>query len=238
MIKLSVITVCRNDKDGLERTLQSVVSQTFSDFEYIVIDGGSTDGSVEIIGKFEPGITRWMSENDKGTYDAMNKGIALARGEYCLFLNAGDFLADRRTLENVFAYGYHEDILYGDMILMKGSGESLPKVSPKKITLRRMLADTLWHPVSFIKRSLFTDFGTYDLRFRIVADYEFFLRVLIGKKVSRKHIPIAISVFDETGISSNMKYREQLIRERKEAQDSYFNPLLLFCFRLYSKWRN
>lgn len=238
MPEISIITVCLNDKIGLEKTIQSVITQTFYDYEFIIVDGGSTDGSLEVLNKYSDRITNWVSEKDMGIYDAMNKGISKSKGRYCLFLNAGDYLAEENVLEEFYKWGRKEDIVYGDMILKnKGNTETLMK-SPDSVSMRRMLADTIWHPVSFINRKLFEQYGQYDLQFRIVADYEFFVRTIIKEKVTTFHIPKVISIFDDSGISSDMNYRAELIKERNRVQDLYFNPFLLYCFRLYSKWRN
>jgi glycosyltransferase involved in cell wall biosynthesis len=238
MPKLSIITINFNDNNGLEKTIKSVVSQTFTDFEYIIIDGGSTDGSIDVIKKYSDRINYWISEKDNGIYNAQNKGIANAKGEYCLFLNSGDYLVDKNVLQNVFLKNYHEDILYGDMLIDWGNGNVKHGKMPDNITSIQMLTDTLWHPVSFIKKELFIKYGRYDESYEMVADYEFFVRTIIAKRVSTKHIPIEIVVFDTLGVSSNMSKRTQLIKERKKVQDIYFNPVLLALFRLYSKLRN
>jgi glycosyltransferase involved in cell wall biosynthesis len=238
MPEISIITVCLNDKIGLERTIQSVLAQNFTDIEFFIIDGGSSDGSLDVLKKYSNRITNWVSEKDNGIYDAMNKGISKSRGRYCLFLNAGDYLAEENVLEEFYKWGRKEDIVYGDMILKtKDNKETLMK-SPDSVSIRRMLVDTIWHPVSFIKRTLFENYGPYNLQFKIVADYEFFVRTIIKEEVTTFHIPKVIAVFDDSGISSNMNNRDALIKERNQVQDLYFNRFLLYCFRLYSKWRN
>ena len=238
MPEVSIITVCLNDKIGLEKTIQSVLSQTFYDFEFIIVDGASTDGSQDVLKKHSSRITNWVSEKDNGIYDAMNKGISKSKGRYYLFLNAGDFLANENVIEEFYKWGRGEDIVYGDMILKKKNNEELLMKSPEHVSIRRMLTDTIWHPVSFIKRELFELYGLYDLKYKIVADYEFFVRTIVKEKVTTFHIPIVVSVFDDSGISSNMNHRDALIKERNHVQDLYFNRFLLYCFRWYSKWRN
>jgi len=116
--KLSIITVNLNNAEGLRKTIESVVTQTFTDFEYIIIDGGSTDGSVEIIKLYADKITYWVSEPDKGIYNGMNKGIMVAKGEYCQFLNSGDWLVNENVLKEVFA---DVDIVYGDLKIPNGN---------------------------------------------------------------------------------------------------------------------
>jgi glycosyltransferase involved in cell wall biosynthesis len=238
MPKLSVITINYNNGSGLEKTIKSVISQTYPDFEFIIIDGGSTDDSVEIIKSYFDKITCWVSEKDTGIYNAQNKGIDLAKGEYCLFLNSGDSLVDRNVLETTFSVQNNSDIIYGDMQTVDKNQRIEHLKMPQMIGSKQLYADTLWHPVSFIKRELFSKYGKYDEQYKIVADYEFFVRVILNKKVSTKHIPIEIAVFDTSGVSADISKRSQLIEERKKIQDMYFNPVLLILFRLYTKLRN
>ena len=238
MPKLSIITINFNNVNGLEKTVKSIISQLFKDFEFILIDGGSTDGSVDVIKKYSDKITFWVSEKDNGIFNAQNKGITEAKGEYCLFLNSGDCLVNENVLQNIFSEKKSADIIYGDMITVDEFGVKKHLKMPNHIGVKRMLADTLWHPVSFIKRELFLKFGNYDEQYRIVSDYEFFGRMIISKKVPSKHVPIEVAVFDTSGLSSEMSKRKELETERKMVQDKYFNPILLFFFRLYSKIRN
>ena len=238
MPKLSIVTINFNNADGLEKTIKSVVSQTFSDFEFILIEGASTDKSGEVIKNHADKFSYWVSEKDKGIFNAHNKGIAKAKGEYCLFLNSGDCLVDEDVLKRVFSKNETADIIYGDMITVDASGLKKHLKMPDHVGVKRMLTDTLWHPVSFIKKELFAKYGTYNEQYKIVSDYEFFVRMIISKKVSTKHIPMDIAIFDTSGISSDMLKRKELEEERKQVQNMYFNPVLLFFFRLYSKFRN
>lgn len=221
MPKLSVITINFNNKDGLERTIRSVIAQTFTDYEYIVIDGGSTDGSVEIIKKYASGITYSVSEKDGGIYNAQNKGIKVAKGEYCLFLNSGDFLVDKKVLNNVFSKNHSEDILYGNMMIDWGNKKVTLGKMPDAISLYHMYTDTLWHPVSFIKKQLFEKYGNYDERYKIVADYEFFFRSIIVNKVTVRHIASTVSQFSIDGLSSKPENKLLEQEERKSVQKKY-----------------
>ena len=110
-MKLSIITINFNDREGLDKTIQSVINQAYKEFEYIVIDGASTDGSVDVIKKYADKLTHWVSEPDSGIYNAMNKGTQMASGEYCLYLNSGDFLAEDDVLERLFENDFNEDIV-------------------------------------------------------------------------------------------------------------------------------
>ncbi|MGP8214409.1 MAG: glycosyltransferase family 2 protein [Bacteroidia bacterium] len=223
MPKLTIITVNYNNKTGLDKTIRSIVQQTYSDFEYIIIDGGSDDGSTDIIRQYKDKINFWVSEKDSGIYNAMNKGIALANGEYCLFLNSGDSLFEKDTLEKVFnKTNYTEDIIYGNM-LIDFSGKQVLGKMPEKITFEQMMADTLWHPVSFIKRKLFNTYGNYREDLKIVSDYDFFIKTILINKVSALHIPITVCVFPVDGISSQSSNANLIKAEREKVQLAYFS---------------
>ncbi len=227
MPKLSIITINLNNREGLEKTIKSVVNQTFKDYEYIVVDGNSTDGSVEIIGKYEDKIYFSISERDTGVYNAMNKGIHHARGEYCLFLNSGDYLYSENTLAEVFSKERKEDIVYGNMIIEYASGKKELGKMPDQITMEHMIKDTLWHPVSFIKRDIFERFGLYREDLKITADYDFFLKNIFINKVITCHIPVPIAVFLLGGMSSHPSNTEILKSEREKVQLQYFDKEMM-----------
>jgi len=205
------------------------VSQTFSDFEYIVIDGASTDGSVDVIKEDADRITYWVSEPDSGIYNAMNKGIGRAKGEYCLFLNSGDYLHQDAVLENVVNSSPTEDIVFGNILIDYGKHKE-PVIYNDQITLKLLLQDSLPHPATFIKKRLFDEFGFYDESFRLAGDYEFFLRALVLKKCSYKHIDIIISVFNTLGISRKREFLDINLTERRRAQNLNFSPDLVELF--------
>lgn len=151
MPKISLITINLNDVKGIERTLKSVWdNQTYTDFEHIVIDGGSTDGSVDVIKRYADKLAYWVSEPDKGIYNAMNKGILKAKGEYLLFINGGDWLAPN-ILSEVFKNSYTEDIVYGNFTYVKGDGTLIPKIYKSPLTYIDLLMYSIGHPASFIK---------------------------------------------------------------------------------------
>ena len=187
-MKLSIITVNLNNKDCLQKTINSVVSQTFKDFEWILIDGGSTDGSKELIEQFSSHISYWVSEPDKGIYNAMNKGILKAKGEYCLFLNSGDYFANGDVLDKVFAFDFDEDVVYGDQLWDYGDRMETFE-SAEKVTLRNFIGSTIPHSgVSFIKREMFEEYGLYDENYRIVSDWKWFLIAVGLGKATTRHI--------------------------------------------------
>jgi len=209
-MKLSIISVNLNNADGLRMTIQSVVSQTFTDYEYIIIDGGSTDDSVEIIKQYADKITYWVSEPDKGIYNAMNKGILQAKGEYCQFLNSGDLLYSDTVLIDVFRLNCTDDIITGDMlkryptnITKLDKGQAYTRWERGQIlTLYDMYWGTVNHSSSFIKRNLFNKFGLYDENYKIVSDWIFFLKTIGLAGIEVKYVNIVISCFDMTGISN------------------------------------
>jgi glycosyltransferase involved in cell wall biosynthesis len=232
---VSIITINLNNANGLEKTILSVVAQTFSDYELIVIDGNSIDYSREVIERHTTKISKWVSEKDNGIYNAQNKGIDLAMGEYCLFINSGDYLVDKNVLQKFIYAKSQADIITGDMLIADSNGNLSYANSPDKITIRKMLTDTIWHPVSFIKTELFKKFGKYNENFKIAGDYEFFVRILIKEKSSYTHLNFPVSVFSLDGLSSNAKSKTILNEERREIHNKYFNPLIVKAYRFYSK---
>ena len=224
-IKISIITVNLNNSDGLQLTLPSVLAQDFSSFEHIVIDGGSTDGSRDILEKNTDPRLSWVSGPDDGIYDAMNKGIKKAEGEYILFLNSGDRLFKKSTLKKASKYlSQGTDIVYGDMKI-SNNGVITNGIMPEEIDVVQMVRDTLWHPVSFIRKELFTKYGLYNTSFRITGDYEFFFRVIIGKRISARHIRQYIAVFDLNGLSSDSRNIDVIRDERERVQKSYLSEI-------------
>lgn len=161
MNKLSIITVNLNNQEGLNKTIESVIVQDFSDFEFIIIDGGSIDGSREIIEHYSDKINFWTSEPDSGVYQAMNKGIANAKGKYLLFLNSGDFLADQFVLKKVFSIENTADILAGKCNITKNGKVVHITNPPEEITFGYLYNKGLNHQSTFIKKSLFDKYGLY-----------------------------------------------------------------------------
>lgn len=212
-LKLSIITVNYNDAVGLQQTIESVKSQTFSNFEYIIIDGGSTDGSVDIIKKEERFITKWVSEPDKGIYNAMNKGIRKAEGEYCYFLNSGDWLHDADALEKLFSHHFIEDIIYTNCYFCKSiNGPLIEATFPneQELTFGFFIRDTLCHQAEFIRRDLFDRHAMYDEAYKIFSDYKFALTAIVHARASYKYIPEFPAVYNHWGISAkNLKLKEE-----------------------------
>ena len=203
--KLSVITVNYNNAKGLRQTIESVAAQTFHNYEYIIIDGGSTDGSVDVINKYADKITYWVSEKDRGIYHAMNKGVTAAHGEYTQFLNSGDYYVNSHVLSDVCNFLTGTDIITGNTIM--GGKKIFP--SPERVTFELFLNGSLSHPASFIRRDLLIR-HPYDERFRISADREFFMHTLVFDNATYKKMDINIADFDLSGISCTTKDSKEL----------------------------
>lgn len=198
-MRLSIITINYNNCKGLKKTIDSVVSQTFRDFEWIVIDGGSTDGSRELIEQYADRFTYWVSEPDKGIYNAMNKGIKVAKGDYLQFLNSGDWLCDEKVLERCFSYQIEADVIYGDVMLYDGRNP-IPRNYKEPLSLWYLYKDTICHNASFIRRELFQDM-LYDETKKVVSDWEFFLKKALEDRTFY-HIEDYIVFYDLNGIST------------------------------------
>lgn len=235
MLKLSIITINRNDKCGLQKTINSVINQSFTNFEYIIIDGASTDGSDELIKEHSTKINFWLSEPDGGIYSAMNKGILKAQGEYCLFLNSGDYLCTPTVLSDVFENNYDEDILYGQQ-LHEYNGHLIQTqfLTPKDISFRSFLESTLPHQCTFIKRDLFTLIGLYNENNKIVSDWEFNVLALFKYNCSLRQLDIPISVYDTNGISSSEAYLQLHLKEKKDVLYTNF-PRFMIDYNAFEK---
>ncbi len=239
-MKLSVITVNYNNVAGLERTIQSVLSQSFADFEYLVVDGGSTDGSTEKISKFATPLNlprgekkewfNWISEPDEGIYFAMNKGIRLAKGDYCLFLNSGDYLCDENVLEKVFENNPSADVVIGNEL--RGNGRVK---AGNSVSFFDLYCSSLPHQSTFIRRSLFDEIGFYNEELKIVSDWEFWIKAIVINNCSVEKIEIDITVYDITGISnSDISLRD---KERKLVLNSFLPNTVLRDYEIFRKYR-
>jgi len=217
MYKLSIITVNYNNLEGLKKTVESIVNQTWQEFEYIVIDGGSTDGSKEYLESQSTKIDYWVSEPDKGVYNAMNKGIAKATGEYLLFLNSGDVLYNNNVLlETKKALLLDMDIVYGDLWIISGLDKGFRNRYPDFIDFPFLKQTSLGHPSTFVKKKIFYTYGLYRTDLKIVSDWAFFIKVLGKHEVSHCKIDHIIATFYEGGLSTSTVYHKQHIEERKK----------------------
>lgn len=217
-IKLSVITVNLNNAEGLRKTIVSVAEQTFTDFEFIIIDGASTDGSVEIIEQYNDKINYWTSETDNGVYSAMNKGILQAKGDYCLFLNSGDFLNNSNILACIFNQNITEDIISGAVQTYSLTEVEKSKVfnrfEGQELTFSDLYFSPLNHQATFIRRELFQKYGMYDEKYKVISDWIFLVKTLVFENVSYRYLQNIISNIDVNGLSSDPS---NYIFERKAA---------------------
>lgn len=200
MYKLTIITINKNNSSGLEKTCLSVSTQTFKKIEWIVIDGASEDNSIEIIKQFSDNINYWVSEIDSGIYNAMNKGIIRATGEYILFLNSGDCLLHPWTLHDVIneiIISEYADIYFSDSINDKYFIRKYPKI----ITTSYLINRNICHQNSLIRRELF-NYNLYDENFKIISDWYFSISMLINYNIKFYHLKTYISLYNTEGISS------------------------------------
>lgn len=210
---LSVITVCYRAKEDVRTTMDSILSQTWKQFEYLVIDGGSDDGTVSLLEQYSPvfskeGIPfRYVSEPDRGIYDAMNKGTRMAEGQWLLFLNAGDLLAATNVLERIFRTPSEAQIIYGDTLCVyQGRTKLYPALPPERLAFEMAFC----HQSAFIRRELLLE-EPYDISYRVCADHRFFLSMHLQKKAF-DYRSVPVSIYEIAGYSDKNKmlsHREQ-----------------------------
>ena len=206
MPKISIITINYNNLEGLKKTVSSVFDQSWKDFEYIIIDGGSTDGSVEYIKKNEGKIDPWISEPDNGVYHAMNKGINKANGEYLIFLNSGDHFFNNSVLEKNLEFLKNEDIIYSNLQVVSNN-KTFTKEYPDKLSFSYFVKDTLPHPATFIKKEAFEKTNLYNESLKITADWKFVIDAICKYNLTYKKVNATFSVFYLGGMSSNPENR-------------------------------
>lgn len=238
-IRLSIITINRNNAAGLEKTMRSVASQTFKEFEYIVIDGASTDGSVEVVKKLEHEFAclKWISEPDSGIYNAMNKGVQMASGEYIQILNSADCLASADVTEKMLAMLEKEgnpNILYGNMIKCFPDGRRMVDkcFAGQEITMLGMYTGTLNHDPVYIRRDLFEKYGYYDEALKIVSDWKWYLQAIILGNEKPKYVDLDVTLFDMTGISETNKNLDKA--ERKQVLEELLPTAILADYKRFA----
>jgi len=219
MKKLSIITINYNNALELKSTMESVLSQVDADFEYIIVDGGSTDGSVDVIQTLEKSTTqkiKWISEKDSGIYNAMNKAVKMATGTYVHFLNSGDTLVDSNITASILLLLEDKNvapIFYGieRQIYPDGRIREFRELEPTLFTFYR---GTIPHSTAYIKRDLFEKYGYYDENLKIVSDWKWYIQVIVFGGEESQFIPIEITNFDKQGISSTNQELDKEERER------------------------
>lgn len=205
-MKISVITVNRNNREGLQKTLESIASQTVRPFECIVVDGASTDGGAALLRAFDGIITWSVSEPDKGIYQAMNKGVSHAGGDYCLFMNSGDCFASDTVLAALEETGPSADIIAGDTLVL--SDPPHQKRAPEQVSLRFLFNESLCHQSVLIKTALLRQ-HPYDEDLKIVSDRKFFLQTLVFDNASYQAVPIDIAAYDVSGYSARNRFASE-----------------------------
>ena len=239
VMRLSIVTINRNNASGLEKTLQSVASQTCKKFEYIIIDGASTDGSAEVIKKYEAEFAhlKWVSEPDAGIYNAMNKGIRTASGDYIQILNSGDCLASDDVTERMLSAlerRGHPSILYGNMVKCFSDGRKLKDKSfaGQEITLLGMYTGTLNHDPTYIRRTLCEKYGYYDESLKIVSDWKWYLQVVVLNGEKPQYVDIDVTLFDMSGVSETNKDLDRA--ERKKVLEQLLPKAILADYERYA----
>lgn len=241
-MKLSIITINYNNAEGLRKTLASVASQTYADIEHIIVDGGSTDGSVDIIRDYSQSPIAntheicWISEKDKGIYNAMNKGILMATGEYIQILNSGDILFDANVTQQIIERldqisSLREEkigILYGNMTKVNAAGQVVGKSGYTEYSLRQFYSSTLNHDCAYIRKDLFEEYGLYDEQLKIVSDWKWYLQAIGLGKVKPEYVDIDVTIFDDGGISeTNLALRNA---ERRKVLEELLPPAILLDY--------
>ena len=201
MPKISIVTINFNNVEGLKKTVESIINQKNIDFEYIIIDGGSTDGSYNYLESQSSKIDYWVSESDSGIYNAMNKGIKASNGEYLLFLNSGDVLVDDENILNICTKKLTADIVAFDCFLERNNKIVGKRTHIEQPTLFYVYKRGLKHQSTCISRKLFDSNGLYDENYKIAADYEFWIRSFLKPKLNVVGVPVALAIYKLGGLS-------------------------------------
>ena len=246
---LSIITINYNNALGLEKTLKSVLSQTNTQFEHVIVDGASTDNAVEIIQHYEKDATTrgikvvWISEKDKGIYNAMNKGIKMASGEYIQILNSVDCLAADTVVNDMLEAlkeKEYPEILYGNMLktvdwktYQRDNCGANSEYTPNSFLY--FYNGTLNHDCAYIKRSLFDMFGYYNEKMKICSDWEWYVRAIVLGNISPIYVNIDVTIFDMNGVSESVGKNKHIIKqERSEYLASAFPNAVINDYNKYA----
>lgn len=228
---ISVITVVFNAEKFIEDAIQSVLKQDYTNIEYIIVDGNSTDSTLEIIKKYEKAIAKWISEPDKGIYDAMNKGVRMCSGDYIIFLNADDyFLKDDSLSKLVDKTGQNVDIVYGNLSMINADGKEIDRLDSEISKYSFYFSFGINQQSSIVKTSLFSKYGCFNTKFIGAADYEWFARVLKHNQVNAVYQNYDISVFRIGGATT--KYLLQNYIDGFKISLMHF-PFYISVFRVF-----
>ena len=234
IVKISIITVCFNSLNYIEYCIKSVISQTYNNIEYIIIDGGSDDGTKDIIQKYDYVIDRWISEKDSGISEAMNKGLSFCSGDYILFLHSDDYLLSTDSIKNaVNSMELNYDI--NAFSVLYGNETKYFKKNSKPFSFKTFFKTPIMHQGAFCKQSIFEKIGLFDESFKITMDYDFFLRAyLSGCSLNCMSDPI--SFMRDTGISSKKEWnnlKTRFFEERRVHFKNIKNKKMIYIYKLY-----
>jgi glycosyltransferase involved in cell wall biosynthesis len=229
---ISIITISLNAEKYLDQTIQSVLNQTYKNIEYIVVDGGSTDGTLGIIEKYKNAIDHIISEKDEGIADAMNKGSALSTGEYIFFLHSDDYFKSNNILEKAIEF-FHDtsDIITCNIQF----GKKFIICKPRGFNFWFNFKQGIYHQGTFCRKTLIEKLNGFDKEFRIAMDYDFFLRAYQSKARLEK-IPIVLTIMRDTGISSQQDWGNLEIRfdeERRVHQKNCRSVSMKILYKIY-----
>ena len=238
-MKISVITISYNAASCIESTINSVIAQKYDDFEYIIVDGVSKDGTLDIIQKYDKSISHWVSEPDSGIYNAMNKAVRMATGEYCIFMNAGDMFANPLVLKQVSLFLDDDfDVLTGCEISTV-DGKPFAYVEPiKEITKEHFFLTSISHQASFIKRTLLLEFP-YDEDLKLVSDWKFWLETIVFGGKSYRPMDVDVCVFNHDGLTYSPGMKKQGKMERENViSEFYCSDDIKILSKRYNGWFN
>ena len=236
-MKVSVITACFNSEATIEETIRSVVKQTYEHIEYIIIDGSSTDKTLEIVDKYKDTVSKIISETDTGVYNAMNKGIKAATGDLLFFLNADDVFINELVVEKFVdeAKNNSAGLLLGNILMLNKYTGELYYEDHKIVDKIRLMTSSIFHPATFFRKETFEKYGLYNENNKIVSDYEWYVNYF-QKGGDYKYIDLPISIFSLGGLSSDEKHKELHLNEYANVQSKYFSKQELKNTELLKKY--
>lgn len=232
-MKLSIITINYNNANGLRTTIENVVPKLIADVEYIIIDGGSTDGGLDVIEQYADKIDYWVSESDSGVYNAMNKGIKQAKGDYLIFMNSGDSFRTEILFEDILKdLESGEDLIYYNLEFVEDKGSHI-KTYPHTLDFKFFSIDTISHQATLIKKEPLIDYGCYDEKMKIASDWVYFIDAVCKRNATYKYVEKCLSVFIADGLSCLPEYRAFSIGEIKSYLTTDYAPYV----SLYEEWK-
>lgn len=232
---ISIITICKNEVGTIARTIRSVRHQTYQHLEHVIIDGASTDGTLDVLHKYEHPC-RIVSEPDDGLYDAMNKGVKMARGDFLLFINAGDYLLHDQVIENVVRVmsntSQQADVYYGNVFLYNSTDGTGNVWRPGQRSRLGLFKTCLPHPATFFSKQAFDKNGLFDTSFKIAGDYEWFIRGMEKNGIRYSYIDAVVTLFNKGGVSTHAHYREQHKKEKQQIYHMHYSKRDRILFRI------